>query len=81
MTPSPQQETPMSFRPMFEFSSGEVAGNAQRFATFDEANRSAMDHFSRWMMPTGFFVEESADPVNYRWDEARGDVSVEGESG
>ena len=56
----------MSHRPMFEFPGGEVAGNAQRFATEEEAKQSAHDRFMYWTMPTGYHVVESADPVNYR---------------
>ena len=61
---------------MFEFTGGEIAGNAQRFATEPEALASAADRFAVWTMPTGYHVEESADPVNYQWDDVAGDVHL-----
>jgi hypothetical protein len=51
---------------MFEFAGGEVAGNAQRFATEWEATESAKTRFMVWTMPTGYHVIETDDPVNYR---------------
>lgn len=65
-----------SYRPMFRFGSDETQGNAQRFATYDEAENSARNRFLKWTMPTDYFVEESDDEVNYRWDPERGDVSI-----
>ena len=61
---------------MFKFTSGETVGNAQRFATFEEANNSARDRFRRWTMPSGYSVALSDDVVNYRWDDALGDVRL-----
>ena len=58
--------TTTSFRPMFTFTNEKAVGNGQRFATQDEALASASARFQVWTMPTGFFAEESADPVNYR---------------
>jgi hypothetical protein len=67
----------MSYRPMFIFQNGrERAGNAQRFATHDEAEKSAYSRLGRWTLPEGFEIEESDDPVNYRWDNLLGDVNV-----
>jgi hypothetical protein len=66
----------ISYAPMFEFAGGEVCGNAQRFATYKEAEISARMRFARWTMPTGYHVARTEDPVNYRYDEARGDVSI-----
>lgn len=66
----------MSYRPMFEFAKNEIAGNAQRFATHDEALKSAQACFMVWMMPKGYLVEESDEAVNYRWDDAEGDVRL-----
>ena len=51
---------------MFTFQLGETKGNAQRFATWQEAHDSAVARFMVWTMPTGFSVEETDDPVNYR---------------
>lgn len=66
----------MSYRIMFEFSGQPDAGNAQRFATENEARGSAKDRFMAWTMPTGFRVEESADPVNYQWIAGVGDKAL-----
>ena len=66
----------MSFKPMFEFTNGEVQTNAQRFATEAEALSSAQARFMVWMMPTAFHVEPSDDPVTYRWDDKEGDISI-----
>jgi hypothetical protein len=57
----------MNYRPMFEFASGERLGNAQVFATREEAQSSAEDRFRVWTMPTGYDVDETADAVTYRW--------------
>ena len=61
-----------SFKPAVE-----VAGEAGRyhtnnlaFATREEAERSARDLMSRWMLVTNWSVVESDQPVNYRLDEA-----------
>jgi len=64
----------LSYRPMFEFTGGEIAGNAQRFATEAEALSSAMARFQVWTMPVGYSVEPSADPVNYKFTDQ--DVSI-----
>ena len=58
--------TPVSYAPMFNFGDTETKGNAQRFATRQEAYDSAQDRFRVWTMPTGFYVAETNDPVNYR---------------
>lgn len=67
----------MSFRPMFELpGEAEPCGNAQRFATYEEAEKSAASRFAVWTMPTGYTVHESDDPVNYKWDDKLGDVPI-----
>ena len=65
----------MNYRPMFEFASGERCGNAQVFATREEAQGSAEDRFRVWTMPTGYGVDETADPVTYQWT-ADGDARL-----
>lgn len=50
---------------MFEFGPNEVTGNAQCFATYEEAEQSAIARFQVWTMPTGWQVQESDKPVNY----------------
>jgi hypothetical protein len=69
----------MSFKPGFTFSSEPPCFNGQRFATYAEAEKSAESRFQRWTTPTGWFVEESDEPVNYRWDDEKGDVHLEAE--
>lgn len=69
-----------SYAPMFTFISGESKGNAQRFATYSEAQESAKHRFSRWTMPTGYHVMETDDPPNYRFSvdpSDYGDVRIE----
>lgn len=66
----------VNYRPMFDFGPTERQGNAQVFATKEEALGSARDRWRRWTMPTGFSAEETDAPVNYRWSLAEGDVSL-----
>lgn len=54
----------MSYRPMV-YVHGEWAGNGLRFATQEEAERSAADLAARWLLVEDFRVDESSDPVNY----------------
>jgi len=44
---------------------GEWAGNALRFATREEAERSAHDLAMRWTLVVDYRADESSDPVNY----------------
>jgi hypothetical protein len=67
---------PTSYKPGFVFRTEPPVFNGQRFATREEALRSAEMHFMRWTLPTGFIVEESDDPVNYCWDDVRGDTPL-----
>jgi hypothetical protein len=71
----------MSFKPGFTFSNEPPCFNQQRFATYEEAEKSAEARFAVWTTPTGWFVEESDEPVNYRWDEARGSVLLASDEG
>jgi hypothetical protein len=61
----------MGFKPMFLFKGGERKGNAQVFATEEEARESALARFMVWTMPEGIDVEPTDDPVNYRRINAR----------
>ncbi len=54
----------MSYRPMV-YVHREWAGNGLRFATQEEAERSAADLAARWFLVEDFRVDESDDPVNY----------------
>ena len=66
----------MSYRPMFQFSDETWAGNAQRFATHEEAMKSAASRFQAWTMPTAYRADESDDLVNYEWHDDAGDVMI-----
>ena len=55
----------MSYKPMFEFGQNEIVGNNQHFATYAEAEQSAIARFRVWTSPSGWQVHESAEPVNY----------------
>ena len=66
----------MNYKPMFEFASGERLGNAQVFATKEEALGSAQNRFRVWTMPTGYSADETSDPVTYRWTAETGDASL-----
>jgi hypothetical protein len=58
----------MSYRPMVMVDGeSKWVGNGLRFGTAEEAMQSARDTMGRWMLVTDVKVEESADPVNYRW--------------
>jgi len=61
---------------MFKFASGERLGNAQVFATKEEALGSAQNRFRVWTMPTGYSADETSDPVTYRWTAETGDASL-----
>jgi hypothetical protein len=68
----------MSFKPeVIADSSGNWYDNALRFATLAEAEASARDLMSRWMLVRDCRAVESTDPVNYRWDPAVGLCRVE----
>jgi hypothetical protein len=62
----------MSYKPVFVMDDGERASNAQRFKTEEEALLAAFARFRVWTMPVDYGVDESSDPVNYRWDENLG---------
>ena len=55
----------MSYKPEF-LVSGEWSGNAQRFATYEEALESAKARFAVWTMPSDFRSVWSSDDVNYK---------------
>ena len=61
-----------SFKPAVEGvgEPGKFHTNNLAFATHEEAERSAKDLMSRWMLVTNWSVVESDQPVNYRLDEA-----------
>lgn len=55
----------MSWKPEVEVDGGWHQNNLA-FETKDEAERSAADLFSRWMLCTGHRAVESDQAVNYR---------------
>lgn len=61
----------VSFKPAVEVINepGKYHHNNLAFATREEAERSAKDLMSRWMLVTSWRVDESDQPVNYRLTE------------
>lgn len=64
-----------SWKPEFQVQ-GAWYDNAQRFATKEEAERSAQRRFAVWTMPSDWRASESPDPVNYRNTADSADESV-----
>jgi hypothetical protein len=58
-------------------SSGKFIGNRLRFATKAEAEANVQNLSWRWLSVRETRVVESDDPVNYRWDAARGLVGLD----
>lgn len=58
---------PNSWKPMVRTTGSGFTGNALRFATEDEATRSARDLMHRWFAVVEYKAEESDDPVNYTY--------------
>lgn len=57
----------MSFKPEISTDGGQTFHqNGLAFATKEEAELSAQDTFSRWMLATHWRAVESEDPVNYQ---------------
>jgi hypothetical protein len=46
--------------------------NALRFATEDEAKKSARNLMDRWLLVVDCRAVESDDPVNYKWVDGEG---------
>lgn len=61
-------------------SSGKWYGNALRFATREEAEASAQDLMSRWLLVRECRASESEDEPNYRIVDGRIERIKEGES-
>jgi hypothetical protein len=57
---------PTSWKPEF-FVDGLWSGNALRFATKEEAEKSGRELLSRWFVPSDSRAAESSDPVNYKF--------------
>lgn len=68
----------MSWKPEVKVE-GKFSQNGQVFATKEEAEKSAYNRFWNWTLCTGsraVEVDSEKFPVNYRWDEKLGDVSL-----
>lgn len=61
-----------SFKAWMLFRSEKPATNALAFATHEEARMYADDLLARWMMPTGYEIRESDEPVTDRWIDGQG---------
>lgn len=58
-----------SYKPMVRVGGHkDWVGNALRFATREEAKANVEDLMMRWTAVDEISVEESDDPVNYRYD-------------
>ena len=67
----------MSFKPqVIADRSGQWSENSLRFATQEEAEASAADLASRWLLVIAHRAVPSDDPVNYAWKDGQL-VSVE----
>ena len=64
--------TPRSWAPEFMVD-GKWCGNAQRFATKEEAEGSARKRFMAWTVPSDWRAAPTDDRVNYEWDAETGD--------
>jgi hypothetical protein len=60
----------MSWKPEV-FVEGKWSRNALVFATKEEAEASAFNLFSRWMLTEDHRAVEVDEPVNYRWHDGR----------
>jgi hypothetical protein len=69
-----------NYKPQFHFGTTERQTNGQVFATYDEAQSSALNRFRQWIIPTDYSVIETDDPVNYMWD-GRTDVLLSDKRG
>ena len=56
----------MSWKPEMKVN-GAWSGNALRFATREEAEKSARDLFARWTLPEDWRAVESEDPISYAY--------------
>jgi hypothetical protein len=62
-----------SWKPEVQVNGDDIwAGNALRFATEAEAQKSVKDLEMRWLLVTATRVTESDDPVNYKWVDGEG---------
>lgn len=57
-------------------SSGAWSTNACRFATREEAEKSARSLFQRWTLVREYRATECDEPVNYRWIDGVGDTPL-----
>ena len=64
-----------NYKPIWILAHGERGGNAQVFATHQEAHDSAHARFMVWTATEGYDVEETDDPVTYFRTSTLGDVS------
>ncbi len=67
----------MSFKPAIKvFGETPYYTNGQTFATKDEADKSARNRYGNWTMAEDWKSVESDEPVNYKWEDGVGDVSI-----
>jgi hypothetical protein len=67
----------MSWKPAVQvFGEEPFYTNGQTFATKDEAEKSARNRMFNWTLVRDCRADESNEPVNYKWVEGIGDVSL-----
>ena len=67
----------MSFKPAIKVYGEEpYYTNGQTFATEEEAHKSAVNRMFNWTLAEDVKVVESDEPVNYKWVDGQGDVSI-----
>jgi len=67
----------MSWKPTIKvFGEAPYYTNGQTFATEDEARKSARNRYGNWTQAEAYGVEESDEPVSYRWDDEVGDIRI-----
>jgi hypothetical protein len=73
-------DTIKTYKPAIKvFNEDSYYQNGQTFATKEEAEKSARNRYSNWMQAEAWRADEvdaSKFPVNYKWVEGYGDVSL-----
>lgn len=67
----------VTYKPMIKtFNDPKFYPNGLCFETKEEAEKAAQNTFSRWLLAEAYRADESSDPVNYRWVDGEGPVSL-----
>lgn len=69
----------MGYKVGYKFNNQEeLSYNAQVFASIDDAISAGNELMTRWILPIGFEVTQSDDPINYEMVDGRPKGIVEG---